>query len=97
MWTRRRGHEVTIGLRREFVAEHVVSFIELLAVGTRVPRNGAIGLAQFTRGREAEITTPIAGTIIAVNAAVHCMDDPRLVHDDPEGSGWLVVVRTRDG
>ena len=94
IWTREAGNTVTIGLRRDFVAAHEVSFIELLGVGVRVKQNGPIGLAQFTKGSEAEITSPIAGTITAVNAAVNCVDEPRLVNEDPEGAGWLVVVTT---
>ena len=46
------------------------------------------------QGSEAAIASPIAGTITAVNAAVNCVDEPRLVNEDPEGAGWLVVVTT---
>jgi glycine cleavage system H lipoate-binding protein len=92
IWTRRKGKRTTVGLRRAFVTDNPVTFIELLGVGTRVNPHGAIGLAQFAKGREAEIESPVAGKIVEVNEAVNCREQPAPLNDDPEGQGWLVVI-----
>jgi len=94
VWTRVDGARTTIGIRPAVVAVNRVTFLELLGTGKKIRRNGAIGLVQFERGREIEITSPIAGTIVEINEAVNCVDDPAIVNDDPEGAGWLVVLAT---
>ena len=92
MWTRKEGKRIRIGLRREYVQESPITFIELRDIGQQLARDQAIGLAAHEHHREAEIDSPIAGKIVERNMAVHCKKPPTLLNEDPEGAGWLLVI-----
>jgi glycine cleavage system H lipoate-binding protein len=49
-----------------------------------------ICLALFRQGKKASYLAPVDGAIAAVNPQV--LDNPRLIHDDPYGEGWLYKV-----
>jgi glycine cleavage system H lipoate-binding protein len=94
LWTRAHGRRTKIGFTKSFLASHRVSFVELVEVGQPIEEHAPFGLAQFHAGREAELESPVAGTVVAVNDAVNVTEDPAALADDPEGEGWLVVVET---
>ena len=48
-------------------------------------------LAVFRQGRKASFEAPVDGFIEAINPKVR--QQPRLIHDDPYGEGWLFLVR----
>jgi len=41
-----------------------------------------------------DVSSPVAGTIVAVNPALD--DAPQAVNDDPYGEGWICVVEPAD-
>jgi glycine cleavage system H lipoate-binding protein len=48
-------------------------------------------VALFRQGRRASFEAPLDGAIEAINPKVR--QQPRLVHDDPYGEGWLFLAR----
>jgi glycine cleavage system H lipoate-binding protein len=48
-------------------------------------------LALFRQGKKASFEAPVDGVIEAVNPQVR--QNPRLIHDDPYGEGWLFTVK----
>ncbi len=48
-------------------------------------------LALFRQGKKASFEAPVDGAIEAVNPMVR--QNPRLIHDDPYGEGWLFTVK----
>ncbi len=49
-----------------------------------------VGLVLARQGKKAKVLSPITGVIEVVNPKVR--QTPSLVHDDPYGEGWLMVV-----
>jgi glycine cleavage system H protein len=67
-------------------------FIEFIAkpVGTAVERDRSIGALEMSKViRSAR--SPVAGTIVEVNAKVRA--SPGLINGDPYGEGWLARLR----
>ncbi len=64
--------------------------------GLRLPRTGEemrreeATLALYRGKEQAAVLAPVYGVVEAVNPQV--LKRPRLVHDDPYGEGWLMVV-----
>ncbi|MBM4286999.1 MAG: hypothetical protein FJ135_02415 [Deltaproteobacteria bacterium] len=48
-------------------------------------------MALVRQGHKAKVVAPVDGTVAEVNARVQ--RQPRLIHDDPYGEGWLFVVQ----
>lgn len=53
-------------------------------------RHDGVGLEIARRAHRAAVLAPVDGVVAAVNPKVR--QNPALVHDDPYGEGWLVVV-----
>jgi glycine cleavage system H protein len=91
-WTKLEPGKTRIGLRKAFVKNHRVAFIELVPVGTQLSEGEPFALVQQRAGRELELESPVAGRVTSINAAINVVDDPAAINDDPEGAGWLIVV-----
>jgi glycine cleavage system H lipoate-binding protein len=63
--------------------------IDLPAEGTQL-RQGEPAWSFQVDGRRVDMVSPVTGTVTAVNHLA--TGDPRLVHDDPYHSGWLLRV-----
>lgn len=48
-------------------------------------------LALFKQGRKASFEAPVDGVIEAINPKIR--QKPSLIHDDPYGEGWLLLVK----
>ena len=70
-----------------------VVFVELPEVGADFGTGDEIGTIESVKA-VAELYTPVAGTIVAVNEKVS--DTPELLNEDPLGEGWLVRVAVED-
>jgi len=67
-----------------------VVFVELPEIGQSFSAHDEIGTIESVKA-VAEVYTPVAGEVIAVNQAL--VDSPELVNDDPHGKGWLIRIR----
>jgi glycine cleavage system H protein len=63
-----------------------VVFVDLPAVGTHVDQGGLLGEVESTKS-VSEIYAPVAGEVVAANAALS--DTPEQLNADPYGEGWI--------
>jgi glycine cleavage system H protein len=70
-----------------------VVYVDLPAVGTHVDVGGVLGEVESTKS-VSEIYAPIAGEVVAVNAAL--ADSPELLNSDPYGAGWMSEIVPAD-
>ena len=91
-WFRKEGREVvTVGL--DDFAQKVLGRIDEVGLphaGTRVSQ-GEKGWTLTVDSRIIPMISPVDGEVVAVNAAA--LRNPRVVNEDPYGSGWLLKVR----
>lgn len=93
-WLRREGDTLTLGLTdygQNELGELV--FVELPPVGTMVRAGMPFGVVESVKA-VAELVSPLAGAIVAVNEAV--AGEPTLVNESPYQSGWLVRLKVGD-
>jgi len=82
---------VTIG-----ISEHAqgllgdLVYVELPNVGDKVEAGGACAVVESVKAAS-DVYAPVAGEIIAVNAAL--ADKPETINEDAYGDGWIVVVK----
>lgn len=93
-WLRVEGDEAVVGIT-EYAASELgdVVFVELPAVGLTLDAAESFGVIESVK-TASDLYAPIAGEVIATNAAL--ADKPELVNDDPYGEGWMVRVRLAD-
>lgn len=91
-WFRREGREVVaVGL--DDFAQRLLGRIEevdLPHAGARVSQ-GEKGWTVTVDSRIIPMISPVDGEVVAVNAAA--LRSPKVVNDDPYGSGWLMKVK----
>ena len=90
-WIRLEGEEGTVGITA-FAADELgdVVYVELPTVGRRLQRREVFGVIESVK-TASDLYAPIAGEIVAVNAAL--ATSPELVNADPHGEGWMIRVR----
>ena len=67
-----------------------VVFVELPEVGQEFSAQDEIGTIESVKA-VAEIYTPVAGEVVAVNSQLE--EAPEKVNEDPHGEGWLCEIR----
>ena len=89
-WVRAEGDIATIG-----ITDHAqnalgdVVFVDLPEVGREVTAGEAIAVVESVKAAS-DVYAPIAGRIVAVNAAL--ADDPGLINREPTGDGWFLRI-----
>lgn len=93
-WLRAEGDLYLLGITA-FAQEELgeVVFVELPDVGQRYETGDEIGTIESVKA-VAEIYTPVAGEIVAINEALE--DKPESVNEDPYTTGWLIKLRPDD-
>src|ERR1051325_2438416 len=90
-WVRLAGDIATVGITDH--AQHELTdvvFVELPAVGRKVKAGEACAVVESVK-TASDIYAPIAGEVVAVNAALG--DKPALVNDQPYGDGWFFCLK----
>jgi len=94
-WARLGEDAATVG-----VTDHAqkelgdIVYLELPEVGRRVAVGEVFGSVESSKS-VSELISPVAGEVIAVNAALE--DSPERINDDPYGEGWMLRVRLDPG
>ncbi len=94
LWVRVEGDRAQIGLSdygQSKLGEIIA--VELPDVGASIERGVGFGEIESVRTVH-ELTAPLSGTVMAVNAGLD--DEPELLNEDPYQDGWLVEVRISD-
>jgi len=90
-WVRITGDEATVGITA-FAQEQLgdIVFVELPGAGKQVGKGEQLGNIESVKA-VSELFAPVAGEVVAVNAALQ--DHPELLNQDPFGEGWLVRLK----
>jgi glycine cleavage system H protein len=93
-WVRAEGDAATIG-----ITDHAqnalgdVVFVDLPEVGREVAAGEACAVVESVKAAS-DVYAPIAGKIVAVNAAL--ADNPGLINSEPTGEGWFFKIEPAD-
>lgn len=88
------GNRIRIGIT-DYAQDSLgeVVFADLPSVGTDAGPGDTIAEVESTKS-VAEVFAPLAGTVVAANAALE--QTPELINDDPYGEGWFVEMELSD-
>ena len=89
-WVEIDGDEATIGISEYAVNElGDITYVELPAEDEDLIVGDVLGVVESVK-TSADIYSPIAGTVSAVNDALD--DDPGLLNESPEEKGWICKI-----
>jgi glycine cleavage system H protein len=93
-WARTDGDRIRVGIT-DFAQDALgdVVFVDLPAEGATVEAGGLLGEVESTKS-VSEIYAPVAGQVVAVNAALS--DAPETLNSDPYGEGWICEITPSD-
>ena len=93
-WIRVEGDTVTLGIS-DFAQNELgeLVHVELPEVGAEFDTGAAICEVESVKA-VAEVYTPVAGTVTAVNEGLDGSEDT--INEDPYGAGWLVKLSVSD-
>jgi glycine cleavage system H protein len=93
-WVLLEDSEATIGIT-DFASEQLgeLVYIELPEVGDHLEAGSECGVVESVKAAS-DLIAPLSGEVTEVNRAA--VDEPKLVNDDPHGSGWLLKIRPSD-
>ena len=93
-WLRAESGNVVVGIT-PFAKEQlgVIVTVELPERGTMVTKGEEIAVVESSKA-VSDISAPVSGQIIAVNAALE--GNPDLLNDDPMGNGWFFQMTVAD-
>lgn len=93
-WVRAEGDAATIGITDHAqTALGDVVFVDLPEVGREVTAGEAIAVVESVKAAS-DVYAPVAGRIVAVNAAL--VDDPGLINREPTGEGWFFRIEASE-
>ncbi len=93
-WALADGDRVRVGMT-DFLQQlnGDVAFVEVRAEGTAVAAGAEVAMIETIKAN-AEVLSPVGGTVVEVNPAMKL--SPEAINQDPYGAGWLVVIEATD-
>ena len=70
-----------------------IVFVDISTVGKSLEAEQIFGTIEAVK-TVSDLFSPVAGTILEVNAALN--NNPELVNTDPYGEGWMVKIEVSD-
>jgi glycine cleavage system H protein len=93
-WLRPEGDIVVVGITEHATTQlGDIVFVELPEVGTVVTKDEEVVVIESVKAAS-DITAPIDGEIVEVNAAL--ADNPGLANEDAIGAGWFFKIKPAD-
>lgn len=90
-WVRDEGGELVLGITDHAQAEFTdIVFVDLPASGKAVAAGAPVLVLESVK-TVADVYSPAAGTVVAVNSEL--VKHPELVNREPYAGGWLVRIR----
>ena len=90
-WLRPENDVVVVGITEHATTQlGDIVFVELPEVGTVVTKDEEVVVIESVKAAS-DITAPIDGEIVEVNAAL--ADNPGLANEDAIGAGWFFKIR----
>lgn len=94
MWYQEEDGIITIGINEEGLADITeINSVDFPPEQEKVEEDVPIGTIETDDG-PLDIFSPVAGTVIEVNAGV--LEDPSLVMDDSYEEGWLLRIEASE-
>jgi len=93
-WILVEGDTITVGIS-DFAQDALgdLVYVELPEVGATFDAGDAVCEVESTKAT-AEIYTPVAGEVVAVNDALDSAAE--LINEDPYGKGWIFKLKASD-
>ena len=93
-WIRLEGDTALVGIS-DHAQEQLgdIVFVELPAVGKKLDKGAEAAVVESVKAAS-EVYAPVAGEVVAINDAL--ADDPGVVNQSPEGTGWFVKLKVAD-
>jgi glycine cleavage system H protein len=94
-WVRVEGNEASMGIS-DYAQEQLsdIVYVEFaVEVGDVVAKGDSVSAVESVKAA-ADVYSPIAGTIRAVNEDLP--DTPELINTDPYGEAWMVKIELKD-
>jgi glycine cleavage system H protein len=93
-WVRRKGDRVVLGIT-DYAQQALgdIVYLEVPDEGTQVVADEAFAEVESVKA-VSDIYSPVTGDIVKVNQKV--IDSPEIIHEDPYGKGWIVVIEMSD-
>ncbi len=93
-WARRDGDQIQVGIS-DYAQDQLgdIVFVELPEVGQTLAKGAEFGTVESVKA-VSEIYMPVAGEVVAVNAAL--ADSPELINGSPYEDGWMIAVKPDD-
>jgi len=70
-----------------------VVFVNLPKVGDKIAAHAVFGTIEAVKA-VSELFSPVAGEVVAINAALD--GGPDLINKDPYGEGWMIKLKVSD-
>jgi glycine cleavage system H protein len=93
-WVQPDGDKVKIGIT-DYAQDQLgdIVFVEMPQIGDTFDKGAEFGTVESVKA-VSELYLPIAGEIVAVNAALE--DAPELINNSPYTDGWMIQVKPAD-
>ncbi|GFP26920.1 glycine cleavage system H protein [Candidatus Hakubella thermalkaliphila] len=93
-WVRRKGDHVVLGIT-DYAQQALgdIVYLEVPEEGTQVVADEAFAEVESVKA-VSDIYSPVTGEIVKVNQKV--IESPEIIHEDPYGKGWIVVIEMSD-
>lgn len=93
-WVRRKGDRVVLGIT-DYAQQALgdIVYLEVPDEGTQVVADEAFAEVESVKA-VSDIYSPVTGEIVKVNQKV--IESPEIIHEDPYGKGWIVVIEMSD-
>lgn len=93
-WVKAEGGKVKIGIT-DYAQDQLgdIVFVEMPEVGATFEKGAEFGTVESVKA-VSELYIPIAGEVVAVNAALE--DAPELINNSPYTEGWMIQVKPDD-
>jgi glycine cleavage system H protein len=90
LWALAEGNRVRIGMT-DFLQQRSgdIAFAEVRPEGTVLKAGDEVAVIETIKVN-VSLSSPVSGTIVAVNPALEL--SPQVINQDPYGEGWLVIV-----
>lgn len=90
-WIKIEGDEAKVGISNHFQAQlDEIVYVELPKVGHVIKKGEGVAVLESTKAA-IDITTPVSGTISAVNHLL--LEEPGCINQSAEREGWIFKIK----
>jgi len=93
-WVHAEDGSVTLGVT-DFAQQQLgdIVYVELPSVGDSLESGAAFGVIESVKA-VSDLSTPIAGEVIAINDEL--VDQPEIINEECYGAGWIIKLKPND-